>query len=132
MDIYFRFNYFPNEQIFLLNSVTSVTRTIAKFLSVRWLGMVICIERVIKLFPSLQSHCLSLKTNEKAGMEFAPRNNRLIAAFKHPFLFYNTINHKQVLTRYYNCYYNYYNYYNITYCYLGSYKNAMLEQKLME
>ena len=40
------------------------------------------------------------------------------------FFFYN-INHKQILTKYYDHQEN-------TYCYLGSYKYAMLEQKLME
>ena len=41
-----------------------------------------CIERVIKLSPSLLSYCLSLNTNEKDEMESVARNNRLIAAFK--------------------------------------------------
>ena len=41
------------------------------------------------------------------------------------FFFYNIINHKQILTKYYNQQ-------EYTYCYLGSYKNTMLEQKLME
>ena len=59
-------------------------RKILKFHSVCWLGMVICIERVIKHFPSLQSYFLSLKTDEKDGIESATRNSRLIAAFKHP------------------------------------------------
>ena len=35
---------------------------ILKFHSVRWLAMTICIKRMIKLFPSLQNYCLSLKT----------------------------------------------------------------------
>ena len=35
---------------------------ILKFHSVRWLAMTICIERMIKLFLSLQNYCLSLKT----------------------------------------------------------------------
>ena len=55
-----------------------------KFHSVRWLGIAICIESVIKLFPSLKSFFLSLKTDEKNEMESAITNNRLIAAFKHP------------------------------------------------
>ena len=56
-----------------------------KFHSVCWLDMAICIERVINLFPYWQSYCLSLKADEKDGMESATRNNRLIAAIKHPF-----------------------------------------------
>ena len=39
--------------------------------------------------------------------------------------FYNIINHKQILKKYYN-------HQEHTYCYLGSCKNTMLEQKLME
>ena len=39
---------------------------------------------MIKLFPSLKSFFLSLKTDENDEMESAIRNNRLIAAFKHP------------------------------------------------
>ena len=35
------------------------------------------------------------------------------------------INHKQILTKYYN-------HQEYIYCYLGDYKNTMLEQKLME
>ena len=46
--------------------------------------MAACIERVIKLFPSLENYCLSLKPDEKDGKETATRNNRLIDAFKHP------------------------------------------------
>ena len=41
------------------------------------------------------------------------------------FFSYVIINHKQILTKYYN-------HQEHTYCYLGSYKNTMLEQKLME
>ena len=42
------------------------------------------------------------------------------------FLFYkNTVNHKQILT-------NYYNYQEYTDYYLGGYKNTMLEQKLVK
>ena len=41
------------------------------------------------------------------------------------FFFYSIINHKQILTKYYN-------HQEHTYCYLGDYKNTMLEQKLME
>ena len=46
-------------------------------------------------------------------------------AFHTDFFFYNIINHKQILTKYYN-------HQEHTYCYLGDYKNKMLEQKLME
>ena len=39
--------------------------------------------------------------------------------------FYNIVNHKQILTKYYN-------HQEHTYCYLGGYKNTMLEQKLLK
>ena len=57
---------------------------ILKCYSVCWLGMSVCIERVIKLFPFLQSYYLSSKTNATFPMESASRNNRLIVAFKDP------------------------------------------------
>ena len=41
------------------------------------------------------------------------------------FFFYSIINHKQILTKYYN-------HQEHTYCYLGDNKNTMLEHKLME
>ena len=41
------------------------------------------------------------------------------------FFFYNIINHKHILTKYYN-------HQEHTYCYLGGYKNTMLEQKLLK
>ena len=56
---------------------------ILKLYRVCWLAMTICIERVMKPFPSVQRNILSLKTDEKDEMESATRNNRLIAAFKH-------------------------------------------------
>ena len=46
-------------------------------------------------------------------------------ALKLIFFFYNIINHKQILTKYYN-------HQEHKYCYLGGYKNTMLEQKLLE
>ena len=45
--------------------------------------------------------------------------------YKSRFFFYSIINHKQILTKYYN-------HQEHTSCYLGDYKNTMLEQKLME
>ena len=41
------------------------------------------------------------------------------------FFFCNIINHKQILTKY--C-----NHQEHTYCYLGGYKNTMLEQRLLK
>ena len=45
-----------------------------------------CIERVLKLFPSLKSYFLSLNPEVKKGVELKTRKNRLINAFKHPLL----------------------------------------------
>ena len=45
--------------------------------------------------------------------------------WKSYFFFYNIINHKHILTKHYN-------HQEHTYCYLGCYKNTMLEQKLLE
>ena len=86
-DIYFHFDYSSKRKNLFAefcNFCDQDYRKILKFHSVRWLGIAICIESVIKLFPSLKSFFLSLKTDEKDEMESAIRNNRLIAAFKHP------------------------------------------------
>ena len=86
-DIYFHFDYSSKRKNLFAefcNFCDQDYRKILKFHSVHWLGIAICIESVIKLFPSLKSFFLSLKTDEKDEMESAIRNNRLIAAFKHP------------------------------------------------
>ncbi len=59
---------------------------IIKFHSVRWLGLSTCIERVLKLFPSLKSYFLSLPPDMNNDVESGTRNNRLINSFKHPLL----------------------------------------------
>lgn len=87
VDVYFHFDYSSKRKNLFAEFCDFCDqdyRKILKFHSVRWLGMATCIERVIKLFPSLKSYCLSLKPDEKGGKEIATRNNRLIAAFKHP------------------------------------------------
>ena len=87
MDIHFHFDYSSKRKNLFAefcDFCDQDCRKILKFHSVRWLGMEICIERVIKLFPSLQSYFQSSKTDEKDGMESATRNNSLVAAFKHP------------------------------------------------
>ena len=45
-----------------------------------------CIERVLRLFPSLKFYFESLDPELKNGMEIKSRINRLINAFKHPLL----------------------------------------------
>ena len=56
---------------------------VIKFHSVRWLGMWTCIERVLRLLPSLKSYFESLDPEMKNGVEIKSRINRLINAFKH-------------------------------------------------
>ena len=56
---------------------------IIKFYSVRWLGMSTCIERVLKLLPSLKNYLESFDPEMKNGVEIKSRINRLINAFKH-------------------------------------------------
>ena len=61
-------------------------RKVIKFHSVRWLGMSTCIERVLRLLPSLKSYFESLDPEMKTGVEIKSRINRLINAFKHSLL----------------------------------------------
>ena len=59
---------------------------ILKFHSVRWLCMSTCIERVLRLLPSLKSYVESLDHEMKNGVEIKSRINRLINTYKHPLL----------------------------------------------
>ena len=71
VDIYFHFDYSSKRKnIFaeFCKFCDEDYRKILKFHSVHWLGRVIYINRVIKLFPSLKSYFLSLKTHEKEVM----------------------------------------------------------------
>ena len=89
VDIYFHFDYFSkckNLFVEFCEFCDQEYSKILKFHSVRWLGMSTCIERVLKLFPSLKSYFLSLNPEVKKGVELKMRKNRLINAFKHPLL----------------------------------------------
>ena len=54
---------------------------ILKFHSVRWLGLATCIERTLKLYPSLKSYFLSENPKIKNREKATSRLNRLIDAF---------------------------------------------------
>ena len=89
VDIYFHFDYSSKRKNLFVEFCEFCDQEyskILKFHSVRWLGMSTCIERVLKLFPSLKSYFLSLNPEVKKGVELKMRKNRLINAFKHPLL----------------------------------------------
>ena len=107
MDVYFHFDYsskrknlfvefckFCDQQYCKIIKFHSVrwlgkfhsVRWFGKFHSIRWLGMSTCIERVLRLLPSLKSYFESLDPEMKKGLEIKSRINRLINAFKHPLL----------------------------------------------
>ena len=54
---------------------------ILKFHSVRWLGLATCIERTLKLYPSLKSYFLSENPKIKNREKATSRLNRFIDAF---------------------------------------------------
>ena len=54
---------------------------IIKFHSVHWLGLFTCIERILKLYPSLKSYFLSQNMEVKNGKGKLTRLNRLIKSF---------------------------------------------------
>lgn len=89
VDIYFHFDYSSKRKNLLAEFCEFCDQQyckIIKFHSVRWLGLSTCIERVLKLFPSLKSCFLSLPPDMNNGVESETRNNRLINSFKHPLL----------------------------------------------
>ena len=85
VDIYFHFDYLSKHKNLLTEFCEFCDQKyckIIKFHSVRWLGLSTCIERVLKLFPSLKSYFLSLPPDLNNGVESETRNNRLINSFK--------------------------------------------------
>ena len=89
VDIYFHFDYSSKRKNLLTEFCEFCDQQyckIIKFHSILWLGMSTCIERVLKLFPSLKSYFLSLSPDMNNGLEFETRNNRLINSFKYPLL----------------------------------------------
>ena len=59
VDICFHFDYLPKRKNLFVEFCEFCDKQyckIIKFHSVRWLGMLTCIERVLRLFPSLESY----------------------------------------------------------------------------
>ena len=59
VDLYFHFDYSSKRKNLLLEFCDSCNQDfyeILKFHSVRWLGLATCIERTLKLYPSLKSY----------------------------------------------------------------------------
>ena len=80
VDVYFHFDYSSKRKNLLVQYCDFCDQQyskIIKFHSVRWLGLSSCIERVLKLFPSLKSYFLPLPPDHQEDAE----NNRLIHAF---------------------------------------------------
>ena len=68
VDIYFQFDYSSKRKSLFVEFCEFCDQEyskILKFHGVRWLGMSTCIERVLKLFPSLKSYFLSLKLKKE-------------------------------------------------------------------
>ena len=89
VDIYFHFDYSSKRKNLFVEFCEFCDQQYCKsikFHSVRWLGMSTCIERVLRLLPSLKSYFESLDPEIKNGVEIKSRINRLINAFKHPLL----------------------------------------------
>ena len=110
VNIYFHFDYSSKRKNLLGEFCESCDQQyckIIKFHSVHWLGLSTCIERVLKLFPSLKSYFLSLPPDMNNGPESETRNNRLINSFKmsvigtfsyFPPCFLSTINYIKLVT----------------------------------
>ena len=82
VDVYFHFDYSSKRKNLLAEFCEFCDQQyckIIKFHSVHWLGLSTCIERVLKLFPSLKSYLLSLSPDINNGVESETRNNRLIS-----------------------------------------------------
>ena len=85
VDIYFHFDYSSKRKNLFVEFCSFCDQDyskIIKFHSVRWLGLSTCIERTLKLFPSLKSYFLSQKSEIRDGEKQLSRQNRLIVAFK--------------------------------------------------
>ena len=83
--------------------------------------------KYIILFYSLLFSTITFSTNIIVSTFYNCKYHWLwdIYSITYIYFFYNIINHKQILTKYYN-------HQEHTYCYLGGYKNTMLEQKLLK
>ena len=87
VDIYFHFDYSSKRKNLLVEFCDFCDQKyfkILKFHSVRWLGLSTCIERTLKLFPSLKSYFLSENEERTDGERSKSRINRVIDAFTNP------------------------------------------------
>ena len=84
VDIYFHFDNSSKRKNLLaeFNSFCDQNYCkIIKFHSVRWLGLSTCVERTLKLYPSLKSYVQSQNPEMKDGEQKLTRLNRLINSF---------------------------------------------------
>ena len=84
VDIYFHFGNSSKRKNILaeFNSFCDQNYCkIIKFHSVRWLGLSTCVERTLKLYPSLKSYFLSQNSEMKDGEQKLTRLYRLINSF---------------------------------------------------
>ena len=84
VDIYFDFDHSSQRKNLLadFNSFRDKNYcNIIKFHSVRWLGLSTCVERTLKLYPSLKSYFLSQNPEMKDGERKLTWLNRLINSF---------------------------------------------------
>ena len=84
VEIYFHFDYSSKRKNTLVEFCTFCNQEYCKifrFHFVCWLGLFTCIERTLKLYPSLKSYFLSQNMEIKNGKEKLTRLNRLIKSF---------------------------------------------------
>lgn len=84
VDVYFWFEYSSERKNAYAEfcEFTDVEyRRILKFISVRWLGMSTCLERILKQFPALKSYFLSTPDSDRSSKA---RLGRLVKVFEHP------------------------------------------------
>ena len=90
VDLYFHFDYSSKRKNLLVEFCDFCVQEfhkILKFLSVCWLSLSTCLERTLKMYPSLQSYFLSQKQEKKNGEWAKPEQsilNRLISALANP------------------------------------------------
>ena len=84
IDLFFHFDYSSKRKNLLLEFCAFCDQDfykILKFHSTRWLGLSTCIEKTLKMYPSLKSYFSSQNLKIKDGERTVSRLNRLIGAF---------------------------------------------------
>ena len=84
VDLFFHFDYSSKRKNLLLEFCAFCDQDFyktLKFHSTRWLGLSACIERTLKMYPSLKSYFSSQNLKIKDGERTVSRLNRLIGAF---------------------------------------------------